>query len=56
MKDIVARIEALQERHRQLHGVVEALEAENAPDDIIHQRKKEKLNLKDEIETLKNKL
>lgn len=53
MKDIHARKHVLEVKHKELHQVIEALEAENAPDDIVQKKKKEKLKIKDELEKLK---
>lgn len=53
MKDVYARKHVLEVKHKELHNTIEALEAENAPDDIIHKKKKEKLKIKDELEKLK---
>jgi len=50
------RISFLQEKHAHLDDVIHVLEAENAPDEIVTQRKKEKLHIKDEIEKLKKEL
>ena len=49
-----ARIESLTRKHRELERVIEALEGERAPDMFIHQKKKEKLALKDELYKLKD--
>ena len=46
------RVEILNDKHRDLHLKIEALEAENAPDSVITKLKKEKLKIKDEIERL----
>lgn len=46
------RIEVLEAKHKDLHNRVEALIAENAPDEYVTQLKKEKLAIKDEIEKL----
>ena len=46
------RIEILKEKHKHLHALVDASEAEKAPDEFIQKLKKEKLALKDEIERL----
>lgn len=51
-----ARIESLTRKHRELDQVIEALEGERAPDTYIHQKKKEKLALKDELYKLKSDL
>lgn len=45
-------LDSLKKQHNTLHSIVEALEAEKAPDNIISLRKKEKLALKDKITQL----
>ena len=50
------RLMSLEEAHRYQHSIVEALEAENAPDDIVKKAKIVKLNLKDQIEEIKLKV
>jgi hypothetical protein len=50
------RIELLKVRHKKQHSVVEALEAENAPDTAIKNAKLEKLKIKDEITLLETSL
>lgn len=50
------RIEILKERHKKQHSIVEALEAEKAPEKMIKSAKLEKLNIKDEITILENTL
>ncbi len=41
------------QKHNHQHAMVEALEAEKAPEESIKRAKIEKLKLKDEIENLK---
>lgn len=48
-----ARIVHLEREHKHMHQIVEALEAEKAPEDAIKVAKVKKLKLKDEIENLK---
>jgi len=50
------RLELLQKKHDLKHSMVEALEAEKAPEKTINRAKQEKLALKDEITTLKKEL
>jgi hypothetical protein len=50
------RLELLQKKHDLQHSMVEALEAEKAPEKTINRAKQEKLALKDEITTLKKEL
>lgn len=47
------RLESLQRKHKLLHEKIEALYAEKAPDKYIVGIKKEKLQIKDEIEQVK---
>ena len=54
--NIEGRIEALERKHKDLHSRVEALEAERAPEKYITNLKKEKLEIKDEIQRLKLEL
>ena len=46
------RLEVLEQKHKNLHERIEALEAENAPDHMVTKLKKEKLAIKDEMEKL----
>tara|TARA_B100000424_G_scaffold269373_1_gene266179 strand:+ start:719 stop:898 length:180 start_codon:yes stop_codon:yes gene_type:complete len=46
------RISVLKEKHQELHLLIEAAEAENAPDEWVQRKKKEKLAIKDEIESI----
>lgn len=50
------RIEILTVRHKKQHSIVEALEAEKAPEKAIQTAKIEKLNIKDEIAGLESAL
>lgn len=50
------RLDALIRKHKFQHDIVEALEAERAPDDAISTAKLKKLRLKDEIERIKKGL
>lgn len=50
------RIEVLKNKHKYLHSVIEASEAEKAPEEFIQKIKKEKLALKDEISRLEKDL
>ena len=49
-----AHLDALLSKHKKIHKLIEALEAERAPDDVVQRNKIEKLQLKDEIERLQN--
>lgn len=53
-EDWTLRLKTLEDAHRHQHAIVESLEAENAPEEIIKSAKVKKLALKDEIERLKN--
>ena len=50
------RLEVLQDAHKLQHQMVEALEAEKAPDHIVSEAKKKKLQLKDQINEIEMKL
>lgn len=47
-----ARIESLERKHKELHSRIEALEGERAPSKYIKPLKKEKLVIKDELQSL----
>jgi hypothetical protein len=53
---IEGRMESLQRKHKELHAKVEALEAENAPEKYIVPFKKQKLQIKDELCNLKQRM
>lgn len=53
IENIKHRIKLLEDRHKYQHKLVEALEAEKAPSSAVAQAKIEKLQLKDEINSLK---
>jgi hypothetical protein len=50
------RLGLLKKRHKHLHAVVEALEAEKAPEKHTKKIKVEKLSVKDEITRLESKI
>ena len=50
------RIAILKTRHKEMHKIIEALEAEKAPEDLITVKKKEKLSIKDKIANLNSRL
>lgn len=54
--DKLHRIQILKDRHKHIHSLVEALEAERAPEEFITKTKKEKLKLKDEIVSIEKEL
>lgn len=53
---LLARLESLQRKHTDLHKRIEVLEAERAPDEIVQKLKVEKLHVKDEIQSVMEKL
>lgn len=53
IEDVKHRITLLEDRHRYQHKLVEALEAEKAPGEVVASAKVHKLKLKDEINSLK---
>lgn len=53
MKDWTIRLRHLEDAHRHQHKIVEALEAEKAPGNVVYDAKKKKLELKDQIEQIK---
>jgi|AOAMet2_C49A8_35_1029299.scaffolds.fasta_scaffold33493_2 hypothetical protein len=50
------RLISLQIKHKHLHSLVEAAEAEKAPDIYVSRMKREKLMIKDEITQLQKKV
>lgn len=50
--NIEGRIEVLNRKHKDLHDRIEALKAERAPEKYITNLKKEKLEIKDELQKL----
>jgi len=53
IEDIQHRIKLLEDRHTYQHKLVETLEAEKAPGEVVASAKVNKLKLKDEINSLK---
>lgn len=49
MANWARRLEVLKDAHKLQHQMVEALEAEKAPDHIVSEAKRKKLQLKDQI-------
>ena len=49
MKNLLARKEALERQHRDLHNKIEKAEKHYAPYDMVTEMKLEKLKIKDEI-------
>lgn len=56
IKDIENRIKILQERHKKLDETIQVLYAERVDDKYINNHKKEKLRLKEEIQSLQKQL
>lgn len=50
------RLEFLKNKHKHQHEIVEALEAENAPELTIKRQKQIKLSIKDEITAIETML
>lgn len=55
-EDYTHRLGLLKDRHKNLHSVIEALEAEKAPDKYIKKFKVDKLKLKDEISIIQERI
>lgn len=51
-----SRLEFLKKQHEKQHKIVEALEAEKAPEEAIKQQKRIKLAIKDEIAQIENQM
>jgi len=47
-------LQHLKDRHKHLHNLIEAAEAEKAPEDFIKNLKVEKLEIKDKIARIEN--
>ena len=56
MTKLENRIRFLKDQHKRQHDIVEALEAEKAPEEAIKNQKRLKLSIKDEITVLENEL
>lgn len=54
IENIKHRISLLKTKHKKQHSIVEALEAEKAPEKTIQKAKIEKLSIKDEIIALES--
>ena len=50
----MSKLEQLQKEHKRKHNLIEAAEAEKAPEEFIKKLKVDKLKLKDEIDRLLN--
>lgn len=51
-----SRVLFLKDLHKTQHKIIEALEAERAPEEIIARHKKLKLSIKDEIYSLEQQM
>jgi|TARA_R110002074_G_C12056940_1_gene620435 uncharacterized protein YdcH (DUF465 family) len=50
------RLTWLEDKHKHVHNLIEAAEAEKAPEDYVSRLKKDKLLLKDEMHVLRSKI
>lgn len=50
------RLEFLKKKHKEVHAIVEALEAEKAPEQTITHQKRIKLSIRDEITAIETTL
>lgn len=50
------RLRFLKDQHKRQHAIVEALEAEKAPEETIKNHKRLKLSIKDEIAELEKEM
>lgn len=55
-KTKLKKLDYLKTQHAKLHNIIEALEAEKAPEETINKQKKIKLSIKDEIATIESTL
>jgi hypothetical protein len=53
---IIKRLEHLKKEHKKFHLLIEALEGEKAPEEILKNHKKIKLAIKDEIASIETTL
>jgi hypothetical protein len=51
-KTRLERLTSLREKHTAVHNLVEALEGEKAPEEMINTQKRIKLSIKDEITSI----
>jgi hypothetical protein len=56
MTKLENRLKFLKNKHKKQHDIIEALEAEKAPEEIIKNHKRLKLSLKDEITELESEI
>lgn len=52
----LSRLEFIKAQHKKQHAIVEALEADKAPEEAIANAKRLKLSMKDEIAAIENVL
>lgn len=52
MTKLEKKLKFLKDQHKRQHDIIEALEAEKAPEEVIKRHKKLKLAIKDEIAEL----
>lgn len=52
----ISYLESLKKKHKDLHSIIESLEAEKAPVHCINNKKKEKLMIKDKISFMEKKV
>jgi len=56
MTKLETRLRFLQNNHKKQHAIIEALEAEKAPEETVKNHKRLKLSLKDEIAELESEI
>ena len=56
MTKLENRLRFLKTQHKKQHDIIEALEAEKAPEEIVKNHKRLKLSIKDEIASLENEM
>jgi len=56
MTKLEKKIRFLRDQHKRQHDIVETLEAEKAPEEMIKNHKRLKLSIKDEIAALENEM
>lgn len=52
----LSRLEFIKAKHKKQHAIVEALEADKAPEEIVNKAKRLKLSMKDEIAAIETML
>jgi hypothetical protein len=50
------RLEYIKTKHKKQHAIVEALEADKAPEEMVNKAKRLKLSMKDEISAIETML